>query len=289
MPSRLCIVFTFHVSRFTFHVPRFTFHLPRLAIVLLALTCLCGCGPSPESRRLLSQLRSPNPAARLQGIQQAEIKAEECVRKELLRIFSDERELPIVRSCAGMALAHLQDRRIIAPAIQRLPSAICGISHPGPGTRLNAYLLGRILAASGPDALPPLSALLRDPHKEVVAWTIMQHGLYRHNDQALAVLGRYLDDRDVILRRSASFGLVPLSHPRTQELALRRLADPDPEVRFNLAWALRMSGSSQAVGPLEAQLAKEKNPEVKAELAKALAAAKARPVAKPDPIVSKSK
>jgi HEAT repeat protein len=194
-------------------------------------------------------------------------------------MFEEEREVPIVRCCAGMALGSLHDQRIVAAALKRLPDSILNIGKPARPQNLDAYLLGKTLLAYGPESLQPLSALLRDPRKEVVCWTLMHHGFYRHSDRALAVLAHYADDRDVILRQAASFGLSLLAHKRAEELILRHIADPDVEVRYNLAWALLNYGSSLGVRPLEARLAKERDPRVRQEITKALAVMKTRPVA----------
>ena len=241
---------------------------------------LAGCGPSSESRRLIGRLRSRNVAERLKAVAEAQTQphAEAPVRGELLRMFEEEREVPIVRGCAGMALGSLHDPRIVPAVLERLPNSILNIGKPARPQNLDAYLLGKALLAYGPESLQPLSALLRDPRKEVVCWTLMHHGFYRHSDRALEVLAHYADDRDVFLRQAAAFGLSLLAHKRAEELVLRHIADPDVEVRYNLAWALLNYGSSLGVRPLEAQLAKERDPRVRQEITKALAVMKTRPV-----------
>jgi HEAT repeat protein len=120
--------------------------------------------------------------------------------------------------------------------------------------------------------MDPLSGLLKNPHKEVVGWAITQHGLYPYNDRALEVLAHYLGSTDPVLRRAAATGLARFFHPRAQALALRHLDDPDPQVRFQLAWGLLKWGSAEALGPLRTQLAREKEPMVRQELALALSA-----------------
>ena len=259
-------------------VPRRFFKLTGFAVLVLLLA---GCGPSRESRRLIGRLRSRNVGERLKAVAevQSQPRAEAPVRTELLRMFEEEREVPIVRGCAGMALGSLHDQRIVAAVLKRLPNSILDIGKPARPQNLDAYLLGKALLAYGPESLQPLSALLRDPRKEVVCWTLMHHGFYRHSDRALEVLAHYADDRDVILRQAASFGLSLLAHKRAEELVLRHIGDPDVEVRYNLAWALVNYGSSRGVGPLEAQLAKERDPRVRQEITKALAIMRTRPVA----------
>jgi HEAT repeat protein len=243
---------------------------------------LCGCGPSKEDQRQIQGLHSAKVLERLKAISEAENRhADTAVRSALLGIFENEREVPIVRASAGIALAHLHDPRVVSTAIKRLPEAILALSQAGPKRNLDPFLLGKALAAYGPESLEPLSALLKDPHREVVAWTVMHHGLYRHNDRALAVLSHYLDDRDTDLRRAASFGLSLTAHPRAEEVALRHLGDPDLEVRYNLVWALGNFGTSQSAKPLGALLAKEADARLKTEIGKAMAAAKSRPVVAP--------
>ncbi len=256
-------------------------HSSFLTWLVVSVLLLCGCGPSSQSRRLIGQLRSPNVSERLKAIAEAEQHADAPVRAELLRIFQEGREVPIVRGCAGMALGRLHEQRVVPIVLKDLPGAILNIGKAAPARSLDAYLLGKTLLAYGPESLQPLSALLRDSHQQVVAWTIMHHGFYRHSNRALDVLAHYLDDRDVILRRSASFGLSLLAHKRAEELALRHLADANRDVRYNLAWALLNFGTSRGVAPLQARLAQEKDPNVRDEITKALVAMKGRPVLAP--------
>ena len=243
---------------------------------LLIPVLMAGCGPGPESRRLLKRLHSNNVVDRLKAIEETQTHADSAVRAELLRLFEDNREPPLIRGQVGISLGRLHEGRSATSAVKQLPESILSIGQPGNSRRLDAYLIGKALATYGPDALPAVSNLLRDPRKEVVAWAIMHHGSYRQSDRALEVLARYMDDRDFIYRRAATFGLSMLAHKRAEELALRHLADPDAEVRYNLAWALLNYGSSLAVRPLEAELAKEKDPLVRQEITRALTLMKSR-------------
>jgi len=79
-----------------------------------------------------------------------------------------------------------------------------------------------------------------------------------------------------------------LNHTRAEELVVRHLADPDAEVRRNLAWALLNYGTSVGVRPLEAQLSQEKDPMVRQEITRALAMIKARAALPPSPPARKS-
>jgi HEAT repeat protein len=250
-----------------------------LATVLLVLLLLTACGPSSESRRIIKGLRSRSVAERLKAVAeaQAQPRADAALRKELLRMFEEEREVAIVRGCAGMTLGSLHDPRVVPAVLKRLPNSILNIGKPSRPQDLDAYLLSKALQAYGPDSLQPLSALLRDPRKEVACWIIMHHAFYRHNDRAFDVLAHYADDRDVFLRQAASFGLSLFAHKRAEELVLRHIADPDAEVRYNLARALFNYGTSRGIRPVETQLAKEKDPRVREQLTKALAAIKTRP------------
>jgi hypothetical protein len=252
-----------------------------LAALVLVLLLLAGCGPSSESRRLIKGLRSGDVAQRLKAVAevQSQPQAEAPVRTELFRMFEEEREAPIVRGCAGMTLGCLHDPRIVPAVLKRLPNSILNIGKPARPQSLDAYLLGKTLLAYGPECLQPLSVLLRHPRKEVVCWIIMHHAFYRHSDRALDVLAHYADDRDAFLRQAASFGLSLFAHKRAEELVLRHIADPDVEVRYNLARALLNYGSSRGVRPLETQLAKEKDPKVREQITKALAVMRTRPVA----------
>jgi HEAT repeat protein len=244
-------------------------------LLLLCLLALAGCGQS-ESQRLIQRLRSRNIAIRLQAIAQAEAHPDTRVRDELLRLFDDEREVPIVRGCAGIALGQLHDERMLPRALKRLPAAIVakGLSRTKPN--LDPYLLGKAILAYGPESLPSLASLLKDSRKEVVAWTLIQYGLYRGNDQALEVLCRYLGDREVVFRRAAAFGLTEIFHRGAEDPILKHLNDGDSQVRYNLAWALSNCGSTKALPAAEAQLAREPDPKVKEELAKAVAVLKSR-------------
>ena len=247
-----------------------------VTLAILLGFSLSGCGPSPESRRLIKRLDSGPVAERLKAIGEIQGHADPAVRAELLRLFENSREPPLIRSYAGISLGSLHDSRIVLSAVKQLPDAIVTLGKPGRPTAMEPYLIGKALTAYGPEALPTVAVLLRDPRREVVTWAILHHGSYRHSDVALEVLARYLDSRDVIFRQSAAFGVSMLAHKRAEELVLRHLADPDAEVRYNLAWALLNYGSAQGIRPLETQIAAEKEPRVRQEMTKALAMMKTR-------------
>ena len=241
------------------------------------LLLLAGCGPSPEDRRFIKRLNNGAAADRLKAIAETPRQADAAIRTELLRLFENGHETPLIRTSAGLTLGGLHDPRIVPATIKQLPDAILTLGKVDGSRRIDPYQLGRALAAYGPDALPAVAALLHDPRREIVTWTILHHGAYRRSDRALEVLSRYLDDRDVIYRRAAAFGISMIGHPKAEEIVLRHLADPDTEVRYNLAWALLNCGSAQGLRTLEAQLALEKDPTVRQELAKAQAMIRARP------------
>ena len=250
--------------------------------VLFALLALLGCRRSAEPNRIVERLRSSSVAERLKGISEAKAHPDPAVRSELLELFTDAKEPAVVRGGAAMALGYMHDERLVSLALERLPEAVLKASKTVPPNNLEPYLLGRALVAYGPKSLESLSALLKNPHKEVVVWAIAQHGAYRYNDEALEVLARFLDDGDPVLRRAAAAGLAQSFHRRAEALALQHLDDPDPQVRFQLAWGLVNWGTAAAVGSLETRLASEKEPAVRQELAMALTAAKPR-AARPAP------
>ena len=73
--------------------------LPGLLAVLV-----CGCGPSAENRQVIQRLQSPNIAVRVKAISEAEAKPNNYYRTELLRIFDNPRELPLVKGRGGHGL-----------------------------------------------------------------------------------------------------------------------------------------------------------------------------------------
>jgi HEAT repeat protein len=197
------------------------------------------------------------------------------VQSELLRLFDDQREEPLIRSGAALALGRLHDDRLPAHVVKRLPDAILAPVKPGQ-LQAEAFILGKALTAYGADSLPALSSLLKHPRKEVVAWTIAHHGLYRRNDRALDTLTQYLNSPDPLYRRAAAYGLAQILHSGGEAVALKHLGDPDTEVRYHIAWALANYGSPKGLAPAEAQLAREKEPQVRTELTRALAEIRAR-------------
>ncbi|HWH69549.1 MAG TPA: hypothetical protein VNT26_09205, partial [Candidatus Sulfotelmatobacter sp.] len=65
--------------------------------LFLFLLVLCGCGGPTQSEGFLPRLRSKSLPVRLQAIAQAGIHPNAQVQAELLRIFQDERDVPIAR------------------------------------------------------------------------------------------------------------------------------------------------------------------------------------------------
>jgi HEAT repeat protein len=94
--------------------------------------------------------------------------------------------------------------------------------------------------------------------------------MFRHNDQALAVLSRFANHADPPKRRAAIYGLALSFHPSAEPLLVQALKDPDPETRYHAAWGLANFGSPRALPPLRAQLANEKEPQVRQEITAAL-------------------
>jgi len=254
---------------------------------LLLLFLVGGCGPSSEDRRFMRRLNSGTVADRLKAMAETPRPADAAIRTELLRIFENGQESPLIRSSAGITLGGLHDARIVPAAMKQLPDSILTLGKLERNRRMEPYLLGKALAAYGPEALPEVAALLRDPRREVVTWAIMHHGSYRHSDRAYEVLARYLNDRDIFYRRAAAFGLSMVAHPQAEALVALHLGDVDAEVRYNLAWALLNYGSSLSLRSVEAQLVVEKEPGVRQELTKALAIIKSRPVLPPPPALRK--
>lgn len=247
----------------------------QVAVLALCLLAFCGCRESSETRQIISRLRSSSVSVQLKGISEAEAHPNPKLRSELLRLFDEPREQPLVRGAAALSLGRLHDARLPARAVKRLPDAIVSSGKTG-SLRTEAFILAKALTAYGPESLDAISTLLRDPRKEVVAWTIAHCCLYHRNNRALHVLAQYLNSPEALYRRSAAYGLAQIFHPDAEPLMLKRLADVDPEVRYHLAWGLSNYGTKQALAPAEAQLAREKEPQVRAELTRAMAEIRAR-------------
>ena len=251
---------------------------PRLSFCDATLGCLllfCGCRDSSETRQIISRLHSGTVSVQLKAVSEAEAHPNARLRSELLALLDSERVEPLVRGAAALALGRLHDDRLPAKAVKRLPDAILGSAKPG-ALQTEAFILAKALTAYGPESLNSFSVLLRHPRKEVVAWTIAQYGLYHRNDRALQVLAQYMNSPEVLYRRSAAYGLAQIFHAKAEPLMLKRLTDPDPEVRYHLAWGLANYGSTRGLAPAEAQLAREKEPQVKSELTRAIAEIRAR-------------
>jgi HEAT repeat protein len=250
----------------------------RLLVVLggAVLLLQASCGPDSETSQLIKRLHSGSTSARLKAISEAETQpANACLRAELLLMVENSREEPLVRGGAALALGRLHDDRLPGRVVKRLPEAILAPAKAGQ-LQTEAFILAKALTAYGPDSLPTVAALLEHPRKEVVAWTIAHHGLYRRNDRALGVLAEYLKSPEPVYRRSAAYGLAQSFHRAGELLVLKHLGDPDAEVRYHLAWALANFGSGKALGAAQAQLSHEKEAHVKSELARALAEIRAR-------------
>ncbi len=227
---------------------------------------------------MIERLRSTSIPVRLKAISESESHADEYVRRELFRIFTNGQEQRLVRGCAALALGHLHDQRVVGRIVELLPEAILSRGRPITAKGVDPYVLGKALVVYGPESLPSLAPLLHDRRQEVVVWAVAQHGLYRHNDQALQVLITYFGNSDPLLRRAAAYGLAQTFHERAEPFVTSHLNDADAEVRYHLAWALSNYGSSKCLPEVQAQLAREKEPQVRQELTLALAAVKGRSV-----------
>ncbi len=248
----------------------------RLLLFLAVLALLLqACGPDSQTSQLIKRLHSGSASLRLKAISEAESHPNADVQSELIRLLDDRREATLIRGAAALALGRLHDNRLPVHVAKRLPDAILAPVKPGE-LQAEAFILAKALTAYGPDSLPTLASLLKHPRKEVVAWTIAHHGLYRRNDYALQVLSQYLNSPDPVFRRSAAYGLAQILHPAGESIILKHLGDPDPEVRYHLAWALANYGSDKCVAPAQVQLAREKEPQVKNELTRAVAEIRSR-------------
>jgi HEAT repeat protein len=265
-----------------------------LWVSLLSLVLTGGCGSSSEEQQIKKRLTSPNAVIRAKAITEAEAKPSASLRSELLRMFDDENELPIVRSAAGMALAHLHDTRVVESALKQIPTAVASALATNSNRQMDTLRIGKTLAAFGPESMVSLAPLLKDKRREVAAWAIALHGVFRRNDQALQVLANAMKNPDPIYRRSAAYGLALLFHPQAEPILVRYLDDPDAEVRYHVAWGLENYGTVASSAALERQMAREREPQVKQELTTAVASVKMRmqvPVAPPasNPVVAPKK
>jgi HEAT repeat protein len=259
---------------------------------VVALGCslllgIAGCGGSSEEQQIIKRLNSSNATLRLKAITEAEANRSSALRKQLLRMFDDGNELPIVRGAAGMALGRLHDPRLVESALQQLPAAIASSRATNSPHQMDAFLLGKALVAYGPESMTSLAPLLKDKRREVAAWAIALHGMYRRNDQALAVLTTCVKDPDVLNRRSAVYGLAVLFHPQAEPVLARYLDDTDAEVRYHAAWGLANIGTDKSLLALERQLTREKEPHVKQELTSTIAVVKSRSGGPIPPVATK--
>jgi hypothetical protein len=258
-----------------------------LALGFSLLLGITGCGSSSEEQQIIKRLHSGNASLRLKAVAEAEAHQSPALRKELLRMFEESGELPIARGAAGMALARLRDPRLLESALRQLPAAIASSRATNSPHQMDAFMIGKAVVAYGPESMTSLALLLKDKRREVVAWAIVLHGMYRRNDQALAVLTSCVKDPDVLNRRSAVYGLAILFHPRAEPMLVRYLDDPDVEVRYHAAWGLANIGTDKSLQPLERQLAREKEPQVKQELASTIAVVKSRSTNPVQPVAPK--
>jgi HEAT repeat protein len=254
----------------------------QLRLVELLLACLAsalavaGCGGSGETGQIKSHLRSGNASVRLKAVAEAEAQPDAGLRKELLRMFEDDSELPIIRGAAGMALGRLRDPALLQSVLRQIPGAVAAARSTNSARQMDGFMLGKALATYGPESIPTLAPLLKDKRPEVVAWVIAMHGMFRRNDQALHVLSGFVKHPEPLYRRSAVYGLALLFHPQAEPFLIRGLDDVDPEVRYHAAWGLENYGTAAALVPLDRHLGREKQAQVKQELQVAIAAVKAR-------------
>jgi len=237
---------------------------------------IAGCGGSSEEQQIIKRLNSGSASIRLKAISEAHANWSPALRKQLLRTFEDGDELPIARGAAGMALGRLHDPHLIESALRQIPAAIAFSRATNSPHQLDAFLIGKTLVAYGPESMTSLAPLLKDKRREIAAWAIAFHGMFRRNDQALAVLTNCAKEAEVLNRRPAVYGLAVLFHPQAEPVLVRYLDDADLEVRYHAAWGLANIGTEKSLQPLERQLAREKEPPVKQELASTIAVVKSR-------------
>ena len=247
-----------------------------LALGFSVLLGIAGCGKSSEEQQIIKRLNSGNAAIRLKAVTEAEAKQSPALRKELLRMFEDGSELSINRGAAGMALGRLRDPRLVESALRQIPGAIASARATNSPHQMDAFMIGKAVVAYGPESMTSLAPLLKDKRREVAAWAIALHGMYRRNDQALAVLTGCMKDADALLRRSAAYGLAISFHPQAEPVLVRFLDDPDVEVRYHVAWGLANIATDKSLPLLERQLNREKEAQVKQELTAAIAVVKSR-------------
>lgn len=249
---------------------------------------VAGCGGGfSEEKQIVKRLNSGNASIRLKAVAEAEAHQSPALRKQLLRLFEDGSELPINRGAAGMALGRLRDPRLMESALRQIPGAIASARATNSPHQVDAFMIGKALVAYGPESMTALAPLIKDNRREVAAWAIALHGLYRRNDQALAVLTACLKDPEVLCRRSAVYGLAISFHPQAEPVLARSLDDADAEIRYHAAWGLANNGTDKSLPMLERQLAREKEPQVKKELTSAIAVIKSRSEIPPPPLVPK--
>jgi HEAT repeat protein len=236
---------------------------------------IAGCGSS-EEQQIIKRLNSGNPSIRLKAISEAQASWSPALRKQLLRTFEDGNDLPLARGAAGVALGRLHDPHVIESALRQIPAAIASSRATNSPHQLDAFLIGKTLVAYGPESMTSLAPLLKDKRREISAWAIAFHGMFRRNDQALAVLTNCAKDPDVLSRRPAVYGLAVLFHPQAEPVLVRYLDDADAEVRYHTAWGLANIGTDKSLLALERQLTREKDSHVKQELTSTIAVVKSR-------------
>jgi HEAT repeat protein len=139
---------------------------------------------------------------------------------------------PVARQAAAAeALGSLRDRRAV-------PALLEAARGQNAGVRVSAVeAMGRI---GGSDAVPVLLELLRDESagvRRAAAWAL---GELRERSAMDALLVRLADAQEhVLVRRTAAWSLGRMAlKPDTFGVLARSLDDPDPQIRWHVAYAL---------------------------------------------------
>lgn len=214
----------------------------------------------------LKQLRDSSAAARL---------------KAARALYNEARKETSTKRAAWMA-----DPRTTAPLIAALTDEDPRVAEEAAGA------LAEIIIRYFPDqrAFPALARALRHPRKEMRLNAARSISLLRHKDR-WQVLLPLLADKTADVRQEVCMVVTDaamrgdLSARERRELRpamLRALQDKDSEVRLLAANALREIGDPSITADLQRALAQEKNREVRADLARALAVSRGEP----DPLLA---